>query len=462
MNNDVSFKLITGIPNHTNKYRNSLVSNPEVYEKIVKELVERSESIKEIHLALYLFNNKDLLEELVKTTSSSAEVVITSLPPAGYTKKDRDIALEVYKKVLNLNSPKLELRVYPHMYVWHGIEYAGRGPPYSFHIKAGLVVYKDGACKQILTSCNLAHGDPPRSETAIVIEDPSCSSPYSKAFKKFFEKVEQLAVPWSAYYNTVRGLDEGLYSVFDFAFVGSLGLTNWSEPFVDKAFFTGPFIKIGDVGSPWYARRKIVDLVRSAEKKLLVVAQHVHDIDPFDEYKDTTIIGAIIESKRANPSLEVKVLKQVSSRGLSDKRRAAFAECHLRYAGVEQKENRYVHDKFVVADDVVLITTANLTSTQFSWGIRQMEFEPKGRYDYDTVSEVVKRAEGLFGHTGVEVRQARGRSGLRVRVIKRDAFAEVNGFVIIENEALANKLAEHFERLWSHRLSKPVEILEVR
>jgi len=459
---DINARLYTSIPRSASPEGSQYGSNEEIYLKIKDELKKGANDIEEVHLALYLFNNVDLFNTL-RDIAKKARVRVTTIPLAGYDKRKVAGAEQVYKGVLQAKDSNFDLLIYPHVYVWYEAEYAEGGASYSFHVKAGYITYKDGSCKLILTSCNLSPKDPYHSEIAIVIEDPSCSTPYSLAFKKFFNQVEQLAKPWQSYFDNTQGLSGQLLRVFDFAFIGKRGQNDWSGNFVEKAFFTGPFITIKGEGSTWYARRKIVDLIMSAEKRLLVAAQHIHDIAPFNGYVGKTVISAIAERKKDKPSLEVKVLKQVPSRGLADKRRAAFVECHLNYAGVEQKANKLVHDKFIVADDVILITTSNFTATQFGWGEREMKLVVEG--SATKVERVVNNALSFFGHPQnlVKVRRVEPRKGVQLkekaRVIKHDIFAEVNGFIIIESKELANALACHFGRLWGHKLSEPIKVL---
>jgi len=462
---DINVKLYTSIPPSADSKGSEFGSNPDIYRAIEKELQLKESDIEEIHLALYLFNNKHLFRTL-REIARKSRVVVTSLPLAGYDERKINSAKEIYEKVLELKEHNLnfDLMIYPHMYMWYGAEYAEEGASYSFHVKAGYVLYRDGSCKLILTSCNLSPGDPYHSETAVVIDDLTCSTPYSAAFVEFFKQVEHLAVPWHLYYSSTHNLPKHLQQVFDFTFIGKHGQRNWGESIAEKAFFTGPFIKINGEGSTWYARKRIVELIMSTEKRLLVAAQHIHDIAPFDEYPYKTVIGAIIERKRCKPSLDVKVLKQVPSRGLADKRRAAFVECHLNYAGIEQRANKLVHDKFIVADSTVVITTSNFTATQFGWGEREMAFTVAE--STKTVESIVSRAVSLFkypqnvigGLIRVEPVKSRKATSQKVKVVKKDIFAEINGFIVIEDEGLANSLASYFYGLWNHRLSESIEI----
>jgi hypothetical protein len=465
MSGDLVVRLHQSIPSRAGSEGSIYGSNQEVYLKIEKELKDRIQEIEEVHLALYLFNNTYLyqvLRDLAKTT----HVIVTSTPLSAYDERKIESAKIIYEDLAKRYesaeaSRNPELLIYPHMYIWHGAEYAEAEASYSFHIKAGYVLYKDGSCKLILTSCNMSPGDPYHSELAIVLEDHSGSSAYSEAFKKFFQILEGLTVPWKEYNAFTKDLTDVLQTVFAFTFIGKQGLQDWCDNTTNLAFFTGPFVTICCEGSTRYARKKIVEAIKKAERRIYVCAQHVHDLSPFNGYEGSTLIETLTAKKLENPSTEVKLLKQVSSKGLADKRRAAFVECHLSYAGVAQRVNKLVHDKFVVADDTVIISTGNFTATQFAWGDRQMELKVKE--NLRNVKNTVDSALKLYKHDAnlvevIPVQHRKGMAARTIRVKKNDIFAEVNGFIVIEDSELADTLARHFKNLWQHNLSQDVEI----
>jgi phosphatidylserine/phosphatidylglycerophosphate/cardiolipin synthase-like enzyme len=465
--NDVIASVYVAIPEKASSEGSDVGSNPRVYYGIEQELKARESDIKEIHLALYLFNNPKLYQTIRGLAKSrQISIVVISTPLAAYDEGKIESARQIYYDIAkSCKTPgthgNLVFLIYPHMYIWYGAEYAEAKASYSFHVKAGYILYKNGSCKFILTSCNMSPGDPYHSESAVVLEDPSCSSPFSYAFKKFFQELETLAVPWCKYESLIGTLPRELQIVADFAFIGKHGLKNWVEEFTDTAFFTGPFIKIREKGSTHFAREKIVETIMGAEKRILVCGQHVHDIAPFNGYAGPTLIGALAEKKRDNPNLDVRVLKQVSSSGLADKRRAAFVECHLDYAGIKQRVNKLVHDKFIVVDDKIIVSTANFTTTQFGWGERAMELVVEQDINYARV--VVNSALQLYGHPQSLVRLnpviARKAKSQKTKVVKQDIFAEVNAFVVVESAELAEKFARYFDNLWKHPLSRDVEIL---
>jgi len=189
------------------------------------------------------------------------------------------------------------------------------------------------------------------------------------------------------------------------------------SPMLSKAFFTAPFYKIDGVGSNHYASNRIIELIMQAENKILLCAQHVHDLQSFDP-NAKTIFSALERKKKENPDIIIKLLKQVGHASLSDKRRAALAESFFAYKlNAPMRMNRLVHDKFIIIDDTLAcISSSNFTPTQFAWSEEwQMKFK---------VGEEEHR--------------------------KVDAFPEVNAFMIFDGEKeLISDYERHFNELWN-------------
>lgn len=441
-------------------------SNEEIYKDIIKELKMNLSDIKEIHLSLYLFNNKFLYDELVKLAKNGIKIIVTTIPLSGYDNRKIDSAKDIYNRSLKENL--IDIRIYPYMYIWHGARYAGGGASYSFHVKAGMIKYKKSIYKIFLTSGNLAPGDPTHTETAIFIESDS-NSPYIKIFENFFSEIENRAKKLVDY-NEIQ--QEKLHNksivikkALDFSFIGKINKKKIKGNDTKFAIFTTPFYWINSKGSNHYARERIVEIISAANKKIHLCAQHIHDIAPFDNYNESTIIKALRDKKEKNKELDIKVLKQVTSSSLADKRRAAFTEAHLYYAGIPQKINKLIHDKFVVADDTVLITTSNFTSTQFAFGERRMEYLADSDNQND-VDEIIKLASEFY-KLEVEstsllekyvTRPRKVTTKPKIKIYKKDIFSEINGFIIIKNKEIANHFTNYFNQLWNHALTKNIII----
>jgi hypothetical protein len=449
-----TFKVFTRMAGGYSPRGTSLGSNPGIFEDFVSEL-EAGEP-EEVHLALYLFNNPHLYRRLLGIASRGAKVTVTTIPLRGYDKRKIGLARQVYAQVLS--DGVLDLRVFPHMYFWYGAEYAGGGASYSLHIKAGLVRQRDGSYRVVLASGNMAPGDPTHTETAASASAPA-GSPVARAFCAFFAELEARSKPYPEYLEAAKGLTGGLAQAFDFSFVGGARVADFGPARGAGALFTAPFITYEGRGSSHCARELLVEAALSARGRLFLCAQHAHDIMPFDGYGGKTLLRAVIDAKRGSSAIDARVLKQVSSSGLADKRRAAFAEAHLYYAGVPQRVNKLVHDKFLVSDGLAVVGTGNFTATQFGWGARRMKCVVRDAPLVE-VERAVSRAADLFGTPAglVKATLTRPSKGQpKVQIIKEDVFSEVNCLVALTGTA-ADSLARHFESLWGHPCSSPVKI----
>jgi len=249
--------------------------------------------------------------------------------------------------------------------------------------------------------------DPAHSDNLLVLAGINY---YSRAFRKFFKDLENYSIPFTRFKRAFpKYKDEFLYSF------GHKGVCN-SQALYKNCFFTAPFYHYGKFGSNHYASQRVIDLIKNAKKRIWVCAQHFHDLASFDP-NATTIIGGIYRKYLSKHKVEFRFLKQVPHSSLADKRRAAIAETLFQYVmKAEQRYNRLAHDKFMIIDDTLLVSTANYTSTQFAFGQIKMEF-------------VVRKNK---------------------KIAKMDNFSEVNGFVIVPHcpRKVLSAYIDHFNSLW--------------
>lgn len=386
---------------------------------ILQDFMNELRGAKKIWMAFFLFNNPVLFDFLQRLAKQGTEIIVVSLPLRGYddtrvhiegqrSKKSKMMfAKNIYSKILGMKNMKLS--IFPHMYSWYGALYAGGSASYSFHVKAVLAEFENNRNKCFATSANFATGDPSHSENLIVIED---EPGYVTAFREFFNGLLTRSIPYPKYLKQHNDL------LSDFNYLGSYAVENISSTVFSKAIFTCPFYKVDGIGSNQYACRRLIDLLKSAKERILICSQHFHDTMPFDSQRET-LIGAILESKRQNKDLEVRLLKQVAHAALSDKRRAAITEFVFKFLlGSPVRINKLAHDKFIIVDDDKLaLGSSNYTPTQFAWGENmEMKFK-KGKKTYK----------------------------------KPDNFSEVNVFIILENaREIVQQYQRHFEELWSN------------
>ncbi len=384
--------------------------------ELIYDLFNELRGATEIHIAAYLFNNPIYYNFLSDQVDNGCRVQITSLPISGYNDKPvrvkgyadkvsgRQLAQETYNKIIT--KPNMVLKIFPHLYVWYGALYVGGGPSYSFHVKAVYAKFPKGHNKCILSSGNFMTTDPFHSDNIIVFED---MQNYEIPFKNFFADLEKHSVPYSDFIKDFAQYEKQ----FLYSFVGNEIIVSQKQS--ENCFFSAPFYFYGTVGSNHYAGNKIIELIESAEKKIWICAQHFHDLISFDPSRET-IVGALYKKFLSNPYIEILLLKQVPHSSLADKRRAGIAETLFQFVmKVDQRFNNLAHDKFMVIDNKLLVSTANYTPTQFAFGKRKM---------------VLGKGEN--------------------KLVKEDYFSEVNGFAIIDNcpKNILDAYSNHFETLW--------------
>ncbi|MDD4980783.1 MAG: hypothetical protein PHC54_05930 [Candidatus Omnitrophica bacterium] len=389
------------------------------------DLFKELRGAKEIHIAAYLFNNPAYFSFLEQLASLGCKIKITSLPLSGYNNKKvsvngrrgkvspRHIAKQIYNKISSTRN--MSLYIFPHLYAWYGALYADGGASFSFHVKAILASYKNDRTKCILSSGNFMFGDPQHSENLIVLESmPKVEA----AFRDFFKDLEKYSVPYNIFlkeFNTSR--KEFLFSC--------AGREIHKNKVFNNCLFTAPFYYYDEDGSNHYVLKRIINLIKKAKTRIWVCAQHFHDLSSFDP-NASSVINAIYTKFCSSPAIEFRFLKQVPHTSLADKRRAAIAETIFQYVmHAGQKYNNLAHDKFMIIDNTLLISTANYTSTQFAFGLRKMEMgKGKGK------------------------------------IVKNDNFSEVNCFVIFPNcpRHILNQYIEHFNYLWDNGEEIKIEL----
>jgi len=385
--------------------------------ELLQDLMDALSSAEKLQIAFYLFNNRIFFDHIMGLAKAGAEVDIVSLPLDAYRDKPvtvngvegkwskRGEAEKVYG--MAEKAKNVRLMIYPHMYYWYGAKYAGGNPSYSFHVKAIRSVQEGGMTRNIVSSGNLAVCDPPHSENILVAEN---EREVDRVFEAFFDDLIERSISIEDYKTEYTDPDA------NFMFIGGKDVKDLERKHLEKAFFTAPFYKVGGQGSNHYASKRIIDLIKNAKERILLCAQHFHDLQSFDP-NATTIFSAIEEKKRDNPEIEVKLLKQVPHSSLADKRRAALAESFFKYRlDAPQRFNRMVHDKFILVDDrLACISSSNYTPTQFAWSENWKMTLKDGEETYE----------------------------------KTDTFSEVNAFIMLDGESeVVGEYETHFNRLW--------------
>jgi hypothetical protein len=396
-----------------NTQRSKEGSSPQLLYDLLSEL----EGCREIKIAAYLFNNPIYLEKLIQLASEGTAIQITTLPLLGYSNKKlkvdgfeekisaRELAEEAFKQLDKTKG--ISLSFFPHQYIWYGARYAGGGASYSFHIKAILATSATNKDKCILTSGNFLCTDPYHSDNMLVIEE---EEPYKSTFINFFKDLKKKSIPSSRFYKEFTSYTEE----FMVSYSGEESSLDANKH--RQCFFTAPFINYGEMGSNHFAVNELIKIIMKAKRRIWVCAQHFHDITPFDGERDS-LIGALYRKYQKNKTVKMRFLKQVTYRSLSSKDRAARAEMLFSMVmGAEQRINRLVHDKFIIVDNTLIVSTANYTASQFAYGVRKMDYLDENK----------------------------------VKHRKVDNFSEVNAFVVLPaaNNLILDQYIEHFNNLW--------------
>lgn len=412
----MSIRAYCRIPNIKNK---SVKPKEGGCPELLADLLNELSGAKEIHIAAYLFNNPTYFNFLHNLALSGCKVYITTLPVSGYSDKKlkvegynskisgRDMAKEIFSAIANTTN--MCLSFFPHQYIWYGALYAGGGATYSFHVKAVYAKFSNNNNKCILSSGNFMFTDPYHSDSIIIFEN---EPEYENSFAKFFSDLETLSIRKKAYDANYKSYEDE----FLVAFAGKEIKINPKGG--DQCFFTAPFYYLNDIGSNHYAGKIIIDLINNANERVWICAQHFHDVLSFDRERNT-IVKALYEKSIQNPTIDIKILKQVPHYSLADKRRAAITETLFYFiAPAAQRFNRLAHDKFMLVDNALIFSTANYTPTQFAFGLRKMEYKMSG------------------GN----------------KTTKKDNFSEVNGFAVVQScpQDVLNTFEEHFLSLWQN------------
>ncbi|WLR60174.1 phospholipase D-like domain-containing protein [Guptibacillus hwajinpoensis] len=409
------YKAFFDMPlNHSIKHIRG--SSPYLLDQLIKEIGKA----KEIKVSFFLYNNPFLHEALENIAHKGCKVIIYSLPLNGYTKQEVKIsnpeksrlfvsskyeyALKTYRRVFNRPNNNIEIKIFPHTYRWFKPKYSRGDEPYSLHTKNIWLLDEDGKEKFICLSCNLAFADQQHSENMLVIEDERNAK---NMYKIYFELLENWSLSLKQYINYSK-------QKFDFEYI--VKPINLKDTFNDT-YFTAPFICYENKGSNHYVQEKIIQFINSASKDITICSQHFMDIDSFDSNADS-IIEHLYKKVTVEKHINLKILKQTRANHQSHGKRTKLAE--EKFSQLSNVEQRYwspvVHDKFIIVDDKLLISTANFTATQFAWSDqRQVSYEVGDR-------------------------------DIRVS----NCFSEVNAFHFIEDVELKSAYLDHFNELWKH------------
>ncbi|MBB6445796.1 phospholipase D-like domain-containing protein [Bacillus benzoevorans] len=390
---------------------------------LLEKLMDELTGAKRIFISFFLYNNPFLHKFLEDMSEQGCEIYIYSIPLDGYDaavkqlyKRDYseensvnfskfDYAQRTYNRISN-NNQNISLKIFPHTYIWYKVKFNRGKNLFSLHNKSIMAEFENSV-KCISSSCNFAFGDPPHSDSFIVIEGKNTDA--EKMFKKYFSILDKLSYSINEYIDFRK-------TYYDFDYI--VNPVNLEDTY-SLDYFTAPFIKYNGIGSNHYVQEQIIKFIKSAQNQIYICAQHINDIESFDE-NAASIVQCLIDMDK---NVVIKVLKQTRPENQKQGDRTVSTEEALKKcSNVSQKYwTPTIHDKFIIVDDKkMLFTTANFTPTAFAW-------EENHLMSY----EVVRK------------------DGRKETVKRRNTFSEVNSFHFIEDKNLVEKYIKHFENLWN-------------
>ncbi|SDD78621.1 PLD-like domain-containing protein [Bhargavaea beijingensis] len=394
------------LPHSESFVKNPKGSAPPFVDLLIKELNDA----KEIYISLFLFNNISLYRALKRLAELGTLINIYTIPLNGYDDKkvrafDGSKSIDVSKRqyaewiVKDIITENININYYlvPHTNLWSKQKASRGNNSYALHNKSILVRYHNDTYKCISTSSNLAVGDPEKSENLLIIDRNSDIA----MFKKYFELLGENSIKLDNY-QKFRSKHEDSHLI-----TTPINLRDDYE----SCYFTAPFIKYNNQGSNHFVQNKIIKFIASSKRRLFICSQHFSDINSYDRNSKSTV-KAIMDIARKNPRLEVKIIKQTRESHQAQGGRSTEAEeALIGFPNVEMKFwYPVLHDKFIIVDDEILITTANFTPTQFAWAEKhRMRYHDK---------EII------------------------------NTFSDINSFHFVNDKDLTDSYISHFNSLW--------------
>ena len=401
--------------------------SPRFLNYICDFLEQHGDDIKKINIALYLFNNEELFKKLKSLANKGVLIRVISIPLEGYDNKKSNSAIidieqqtgrEICKTCNKVSKYELaktiydeaassianfELLIYDHVYLRSPyVKKFSRGTaPYSLHIKSFYIEFENKSYS-IITSSNLAVRDLVKEELLLSFKN---SSSTQDAAKKFFKQLVANSTPINEYnVSNILGKDHFQKPAFAHSQISN--------------FFTAPFYD----KSPILAKLYIEKLMSRAKSRIIIVGQHVAEFQSVLIDKLNIDIDILSQTYTDSSAFKDEKNCYVLINGKKKKcRRPSNVEKFIKFVDLFKKFNignyffnETIHLKFIVIDDVAVISTSNFTETQF-WFDSEVNIE---RFKYNPNESY------------------------------RGTFSEVNQYVFLNNcKEISDQLVEHFKML---------------
>jgi len=375
------FDTPTNYPNKFGFY--DVGSSPFLLQQLLDFLKEDEDTIEEIKIGLYLFNNEILNTRLIELAIRGVKIDIITIPIEGYdAEKPKEIidiktgeviacgskydfAKKIFEAYYKKEIPNSTLYFFPHMYLRsEKVKNFSRGEmPYSLHLKSFLIKHKNKPGIIGISSSNFAVRDLVKEENLLIIKNEA----------DYFN-------PAYSFFNT---LIENSLPIYDFNF--KKDYTNYeiklaAQPVSTRINFIAPFY----FDSAFKAEEEIFNLISSATSSIKIVAQHICPVaysfnGNFHSAFENKIINkdgllkTLIE--KANNGVKVEFISQTFASSENDtmqfrtpvnkKAFIDFYDAIKNIPNIAYAVNENVHSKYIIADEKVFVSSFNYTPTQF-------------------------------------------------------------------------------------------------
>lgn len=395
-------------------------SSPNFFKSFTSWLQNNSDKIHTIDISIFLFNNRKFYDVLFELANHGVVVNVYSIPLEGYDRKTAEIidsdtgkslgrhskyslAQDVYNEFLQHPHPNMNLFIFPHTYVRskNMLRFSRGTLPYSLHIKHFAATLRNGEIVSGLSSSNLAVRDESKIEVAIIAK---LSRAEAHATRDFYVGLRENSIP-ACQFNP----EENYH------------ITMRVQPPKSRTMYIAPFY----FESPVDFEENLKTMVRNAQDRIIICGQHVcaYDYTIPSRYtnsrsrnrsgKSEGFLASVLSKIKAG--IDVQILSQTycdqqATHGCREPQNKDafinFVEA-ARHAGCTYYVNEKIHSKFIIIDDITIITTANFTPTQFIY-LPNVDIPE-------------------YNYTGIH--------------------SEVGTYFVISSKELADKMVQHYEDL---------------
>lgn len=336
--------------------RVSLCANPKLRNAYVQELDCRLGNLQDVAVVQFIFNDRILHNVFERQAEANAKVRVLSIPlQNGYRKGKSGFAEAIYT-----SSRKYEMRVCPLIFAYRPEKVAslstnGDLDCFSLHGKFLIARRRDGTGVAIVTSSNMDVNRKGNAQDNVMVVVDHLPVLDTNLLLESFDGVWNSSVENDNYRPEEWTDSRGKYPITS------------SHPGFGMVGMTSPMV----AGSPDELKGRILSMVASPKKRLVICGEHVSDFDSFAEDLVRT----------ANRGVPVLILSQtypklLATSGMTAPRTRAHNERanslidHLVSANTEAKIAwgycNDIHFKGVVSDDEILVCNHNITYSSLS------------------------------------------------------------------------------------------------